>query len=78
VLAISRLGVLLEVVIQIIEGNFVLKMVAYFTFANLVVEHSSLVLVRHSRLYILRHFGHRFLDVRQISFGAEVSLSSLL
>lgn len=77
-LAIPRRRVLFEIMIQIIEGDFVLKMVADFTFAYLVVKHPSLVLVGHSRLYILRDFSHCFFDIRQVSFGAQCSLGGLL
>ena len=57
---------------------FFLKMVADFTFAYLVVKHSSLVFVGHSRLYILRDFGHGFFYICQVSFGAQCSLGGLL
>jgi len=53
-------------------------MVADFTFAYLVVKHSSLVFVGHSRLYILRDFGHGFFYICQVSFGAQCSLGGLL
>lgn len=51
-LAVARQLVRLEVMIQIVEGDFVLKMVSDFTLAYLVIKHSSLVLVSHSRLNI--------------------------
>ena len=76
-LAVPRRLVRFEIVIQIVDGDFVLKMVADLPFAYLVVKHSSLVLVGHSRLNIRRYFSHSFLDVRQISFGAQCILGSL-